>query len=162
MAHPVSDYGRAKLEMEQVVLKQDYPVSCLRIGNVAGADQLLENAARLLPEASLVLDRFSDGKSPVRSYIGPATLAQLLNSLAEAVAAGRTLPELMNISAPQPVAMAQLLEAGNINFTYREALPGAIPSVVLATDLLDGIHRFGQNDSAPTEMYRQWQDLRNI
>ena len=49
-------------------------VTALRIGNVAGADQLLLNAARATDAAPLRLDRLEGGAALSRSYIGPGAL----------------------------------------------------------------------------------------
>ena len=79
--HPVNDYGRAKLEAEAVADRwraRGLAITALRIGNVAGADALLGG---MRPGEPTRIDRFADGGSPVRSYIGPVTLADVLAKL---------------------------------------------------------------------------------
>ena len=163
--NPASEYGRAKLEMEAAAFTHAPPVTCLRIGNVAGADQLLLNAAEASPKSPMVLDRFDDGKTPVRSYIGPQTLAAVFVSLCNAVKGPLPLPKLMNVATPVPVEMQDLLlELASIGQKVPQNLVparlGAIARVVLNVDILQRFHRFEAIDSLPAEMVRQWQECR--
>lgn len=169
---PVSAYGRAKLAMEQAVQRWTAAqsgggpaVTCLRIGNVAGADQLLLNAERATVDTPVRVDRFSDGLTPRRSYIGPETLAATLASLMQAVRAGHSLPAVMNIAAPAPVTMAALLEAlaGHglpVLWRFQPAPGSATACVHLDTARLQSFHDFSKTDSTATEMIRQWQACR--
>lgn len=100
---PPGAYGQSKRAMERDCAGPG--VTCLRIGNVAGADALLTN-----PRRPLLLDRFADGTGPVRSYIGPATLARVLRALARAPA----LPGVLNLGAPRPADMAALAQAAGL------------------------------------------------
>ncbi len=151
---PMSPYGHAKLAMEQAAKgwaaqTPNAPhITCLRIGNVAGTDQLLLNAAS--PHA-VMLDRFANGQTPLRSYIGPITLAQVIASLLRA----KTLPDLLNIAAPKPVFMADLLASAKTGWTAQEAPPEALAKVCLDTNLLQNSHKFTPVDSNPDEMIRQ-------
>jgi len=155
---PLSAYGHAKLDMERAVARwhrarhtaQPPPpaVSCLRIGNVAGADQLLLNAAHGGP---VVLDRFADGASPLRSYIGPETLARVVMSLLWT----ETLPAILNVAAPHPVYMDALLSARGIDWQRRPAPPDAAPVICLDTSALQAVHDFCADDTAPWDMVRQ-------
>jgi UDP-glucose 4-epimerase len=156
-ATPISDYGRSKLAMERAVQnwRTDNPdaplkATCLRVGNVAGADRLLVNVLKEMP---LRLDQYSDGTSLKRSYIGPLTLAAILTSLCEA---GKDLPALLNIAAPRPVFMADLLTAANCNWLNQPAPNDAIKSVCLDTTALGAFHTFIARDSEPAELIRQW------
>lgn len=128
---PVSDYGRAKARMEEAVLRwrnraggaEVEPV-VLRLGNVAGADALLGAPAG----REIVLDRFADGTSPRRSYIGPVSLARCLARLA-------TLPDLpgiLNLAAPGAVAMSELLDAAGKRWRWQPAPEAAIACVELS------------------------------
>ncbi|MFD2738311.1 NAD-dependent epimerase/dehydratase family protein [Sulfitobacter aestuarii] len=131
---PVSDYGKAKLAMEQAARSAardlDQPLTILRIGNVAGADAILGNWH---PE--MQLDRFPDGRTPRRSYIGPESLALLLHQLTHLADA----PEILNISAPGCVEMGDLLDAAGLTWTPRPAGPGAIAEVRLSTARLEAL-----------------------
>lgn len=119
---PETDYGRAKLEMEQAVA--DRPrVCCLRIGNVAGADMLLGNAAK----GPVVLDQFADGQGPRRAYIGPRTLAQTLLQLSRQ----DDLPPVLNIAQPGLVPMADMLTAAGADWSWRPAPETALPELAL-------------------------------
>lgn len=164
---PASDYGRSKLAMEQAAFDWQAGqgpsaprLTCLRIGNVAGADQLLLNAGRAEQTAPLMLDRFADGSTPRRSYIGSETLAAVLVSLIRAAADGKVLPDILNIAAPGAVSMADLLDAyaaaGHPVARQDRAAPKtAIPLVALDTTRLEAFHRFTTADSEPREMIRQ-------
>jgi len=151
---PVSQYGQAKLAMEQAAKSWVKPASgppritCLRLGNVAGADQLLLNT---MGERPVILDRFANGQTPLRSYIGPITLARVVASLCAAPA----LPDVLNIAAPKPVFMADLLTYAKANWQFQDAPPEALAEVCLDTSRLQILHNFSPSDSAPDEMIRQ-------
>lgn len=158
---PQSDYGRAKLAMERAIAGAgagDINTCCLRISNVAGADQLLQNAFRAAPDRPMRLGRFRNGLSPCRSYIGPETLARVLAALLAAGLAARTLPPCLNIAAPQPVYMADLLlalgEKMPLAWEFCDA-GAALPRVELDTTRLARFHRFAAADSQPGEIIRQ-------
>lgn len=142
---PPSPYGQAKLAMERACAGPG--VTMLRIGNVAGADALLTN-----PRRPLLLDRFPDGAGPVRNYIGPRTLAQVLRALAEAPA----LPPVLNIATPRPVDMADLARAADLPMERQPAPPSALPRLTLATARLETLFRFDDTDSDPATMVAQW------
>ncbi|WP_370206211.1 NAD-dependent epimerase/dehydratase family protein [Pararhodobacter marinus] len=142
---PANPYGEAKLAMERACAAPG--VTMLRIGNVAGADALLTN-----PRRPLRLDRFADGTGPVRSYIGPQTLARLLHRLAQAPA----LPPVLNIGAPRPVDMADLALAAGLPVERQPAPPEAIAALRLDTTRLEQLFPFADTDSAPAAMIAQW------
>lgn len=158
---PVNAYGAAKLAMESAALRfsdQGGPgLTLLRIGNVAGTDMLMRNAMSGMP---LRLDRFADGRSPRRAYIGPETLARVLESLF----AAKSLPQVLNIAAPTPgdqgVEMAALLRAFAHSFEWQEAPDGALPALPLSTTRLSSLHRFAPGDGDAAEMVAQWNRLR--
>ena len=169
---PLSTYGAAKLGMERAVLGQPRQedgspvVCCLRIGNVAGADSLLTAALSASRAEPLRLDRFPDAGGPLRSYIGPITLARALESLGRA-ATGKAdssraaLPDTVNVASPEPVRMEALLKACeaaglNVPWTFRTAPASATRAVVLDTRRLAMFHAFGPDDSQPAEIVRQW------
>ena len=139
---PAAPYGGAKRAMEQTMLSEGGPVTCLRIGNVAGADQILGKAGK---GATRKLDCFPDGRTPRRSYIGPATLAQVLADLAIAAGQCRSLPDILNVASPGTVEMGALLDAAGSPWTPRTAPPDAIAEVALDTTTLN---RFSGQDPA--------------
>ncbi|WP_323037984.1 NAD(P)-dependent oxidoreductase [Pararhodobacter sp.] len=143
---PASAYGHAKLEMERRCAGPD--VCALRIGNVAGADALLTN-----PRRPLVLDQFPDGNGPIRSYIGPQSLARVLVTLAETPL---TLPPVLNIGAPLPVDMADLARAAGIPFDWHPAPPGATARLTLDLGHLETLVTFQDRDSTAAAMIAQW------
>lgn len=128
---PTSPYGRAKREMEQQALARGQelgvPVNILRIGNIAGLDAILGGW-----RPGFILDRFADGSSPRRSYIGVQSLAHVLAALLIC----EEVPAVLNIAQPGPVEMAVLLQAAGRAFTKRPAPESAIPEVALDLDLL--------------------------
>lgn len=148
---PVGAYGRAKLAMEAAVLRDTSPgTTLLRIGNVAGADALLGGAVGR--GGPVLLDRFADGTGPIRSYIGPASLARVLSDLLSAA----DLPGVLNVAAPGAVSMASLLDAGAIPWQGRPALDGAVQRVTMDTTRLQSVARLPEGSAHPAELVRQW------
>lgn len=147
---PPSAYGRAKLAMEHTCGEPDARpgVCALRIGNVAGADALLSNRER-----PLLLDRFAGETGPVRSYIGPVTLARVLLGLATT---GADLPPVLNVAAPQPVAMADLARAAGLPFVWRKAPEAAIERLVLDVSALASHIRLADTESQAATLVAQW------
>lgn len=115
---PSAPYGLAKLAMEQALA--NYPeVTCLRLGNVAGTDMLFQVAAR----QPVTLDRFVDGKSPQRSYIGPVTLADVLLRLSDP---DLPLPPVLNVANPGVLEMSQVMSAAGVAIAWRAAHASAL------------------------------------
>lgn len=132
---PLSDYGRAK-QAGEAVLTGLAGACALRIGNVAGADALLSGAH---PGVAVTLDRFADGTTPLRSYLGPQSLAETLFQLVIRATQAPS-PPVLNLSGPGPgVAMGDLLEAAGIRWQPRPAPEAALPEVVLDTARLAGL-----------------------
>lgn len=165
VCRPLSDYGSAKLVMEHALLTNSARaftgVTCMRIGNVAGADQLLLRGQACSADLPLVLDRFANNLYPLRSYIGPVTLAKTLIQLAKAAASGAECPPILNVAAPEPVYMDTLLDAvpdvaRPVNWRSSAAPDTAIPTVVLDTTRLEQLYRFAPSDSTAKEMISQW------
>jgi UDP-glucose 4-epimerase len=152
---PVGHYGAAKLAMERAVerfRRADIDLCCLRIGNVAGADAMLINAAKATTDSPVKIDRFGTGSGPVRSYIGPATLARVLVAL---LLNPFPLPPVLNVAAPQPVAMADLVVATGRPFQFCPAPATAIERIILDCSLLSDMFVFSSADSDPREMVSQ-------
>ncbi|SMY06532.1 NAD-dependent epimerase/dehydratase family protein [Flavimaricola marinus] len=119
---PANAYGEAKLRMEQTV-QGAAGVCCLRIGNVAGTDMLLRNAAL----GPVTLDQFADGSAPRRCYIGPLSLAATMLTLIDQP----TLPRLANVAAPGELGMDALLTAAKADWRWRPAPADALPALSL-------------------------------
>lgn len=152
---PVNEYGRAKLQAEAVAarwLAQGLAVTALRIGNVAGADALLGG---MQPGQPTKIDCFADGTGPVRSYIAPITLADVLAKLL-----GQDLPPVLNIGAPDPVAMADLAQAAAADWHYQLAPPTAYQRITLDCSLLAQHYRFTESQSDAAAMVAEWQSTR--
>lgn len=158
---PVTDYGRSKYSMETTARAQaralGVKLCCLRIGNVSGADALLLTGAALAAGETILLDRFHDGGTPVRSYMGPRTFARILRSLIHNRA---DVPEVLNIAAPKPVSMLALAEAAQMPVTLRPVDAQDHQYVTLDCQALAALHAFEPLASDPSEIVRQWQDLR--
>ena len=155
---PANAYGEAKLAMEHAChehAKADLDVCCLRIGNVAGADALLLNVAELGPDEPVVIDTFADGRGPVRSYIGPKSLARVLNKLA---VHDTVLPPALNIAAPDPISMDALAQAAGQPWTAKPAHSAAQQSITLDTMLLNEFCSFSREESCPSDMVSQWKE----
>jgi nucleoside-diphosphate-sugar epimerase len=148
---PVSDYGRAKLDMERtgcdLAQRLSPRVTSLRIGNIAGADAILGGW-----RPGFQLDRFEDGTTPRRSYIGLVTLARVLRHLGTV----STLPPVLNVAAPGVFEMGDLLDAAGLDWTARPAPSSAIPSVALATDRLRQYFQFEENLCTPQALVAEW------
>jgi len=149
---PVSDYGRAKAAMEARAadLGRDLgvPVTSLRIGNIAGADAILGGW-----RPGFTLDRFADGRTPRRSYIGPVTLARVL----ERLCLTPDLPGLLNIAAPGMVEMGALLDTAGLAWVPRPAPDGAIAQVALDVTGLCG--RLPLVPATAAGLVAEWRDL---
>lgn len=121
--HPENPYGHAKLEMEKALETYPFSVS-LRIGNVFGTDTL----SRTAESKAVTLDRFPDGRSPRRSYIGPLTLGRVLARLLDPEL---DVPSVLNVASPGVFAMGTLLEAAGVSFETRPAPESALPELEL-------------------------------
>lgn len=114
---PPSAYGRAKLEVEQILSAGFGPrLTILRLANLAGADALLGGAGQGGP---VILDPVAGQPGgPERSYIGPKTLMRALDRLLGALADGRDLPAVLNLAQPGALGMASLLEAAGRDWRF--------------------------------------------
>ena len=126
--YPRSDYGRAKLAMEQAVAGRPN-VTCLRIGNVMGCDGLSAAMAR----GPVGLERFADGTGPARMMIGPADFAQTLLAL---LAHEGPLPPVLNVAAYPIIAMQDLLVAAGADWHWDVAAQGGLPALRLDLTVL--------------------------
>ncbi|MEX5516777.1 NAD-dependent epimerase/dehydratase family protein [Pseudophaeobacter sp. 1A09344] len=156
--HPATPYGAAKAEMEAQALRLGaevgVAVTALRIGNIAGLDAILGGW-----RPGFQLDRFADGTTPRRSYIGVRMLAQLLAALVQ----HRGLPEVVNVAQPSPVAMGDLLRAARLDFSLRPAPDSAIPEVALEVTRLAGLlpPDVPLPPADPAQLVAEWAALRD-
>lgn len=157
-SNPANDYGRAKLDMEQACTPwrdKGMDVCCLRIGNVAGADALLLNAAKTAPGQSIEIDIFANGHGPLRSYIGPRTMASVLHHLC---LHDGNLPPILNVAAPIPIHMEALANAAGQAWTARKNSHHQYQNITLNCEALAGIYTFETSDSEPATMVSQWKE----
>ncbi|RVT85374.1 NAD-dependent epimerase/dehydratase family protein [Rhodobacteraceae bacterium CCMM004] len=152
---PAGPYGAEKLRMEAAVAEaaQGLGVTCLRVGNVAGAgapfDTLAAGAERPW------LHRFADGTGPSRSYVGPVTLAHCLAALCRLAAAGQPLPPVLNLAAPRPTAMADIYAARGRSFAWRPAPPDGLHRVHLDCTRLSALVPLPQNAGAAATLWAE-------
>lgn len=127
---PISQYGISKAEMETEAAA--FPnATCLRIGNVAGADALLGQSRR-----EYVVHQFSDDQFVSRSYIGPGNLVKVLKMLCTSK---HDLPPILNVAIEGAVSMTALLNCAGLNWTAEPAPELAIPKVELDVTLLQNL-----------------------
>jgi DNA-binding MarR family transcriptional regulator len=109
----------------------------LRIGNVVGADALLGPRTDGGP---VVLDPVPgrDG-GPLRSWIGPVTLARVLAALCRMACEDR-LPSLLNLATAPPLPMADLLDAAGRAWRYGPPNPAVVPAAVLSAERLAALY----------------------
>ncbi|MFN4157027.1 MAG: NAD-dependent epimerase/dehydratase family protein [Gemmobacter sp.] len=159
---PPSAYGAAKLAMEtaaQAMANQPGApgLTILRIGNVAGCDALLGGWR---PGREVTLDLVpGQAGGPLRSYIGPASLGAVLAALVARAVAGAVLPRLLNIAAPHPVRMADLLRAAGLPWHWGPPNPAVIPAVTLDTARLQALVPLPPEASLPETMVREWRQV---
>lgn len=169
-ARPPSDYGAAKLAMERAALAAaagggtsggtsgGTGITCLRIGNVVGADALVGRLRQ--PPGEAVIDPVPGrAGGPVRSFVGPVTLARVLARLAGLAAAGRALPQVLNLAAPRPVAMADLADAAGLAWRHGPPNPAVIPAVTFDTARLAALVPLPPAASDPAAMVAEWRSL---
>lgn len=131
--NPANPYGQAKADMEAAIAAVDSPVqSCsMRIGNVAGADGLFKS---IRERGRITLDQFPDGQGPERFYIAPTDFARVLMALS--LCDLEQLPKLINVAAPKPTPMADLVRAAGKPLDWKPAPEGAKQHVGIDTTLL--------------------------
>lgn len=152
---PVNAYGRSKLEAE-IALEAGagrLPWTALRLGNIAGADALLGQN-----RDSYQLDPVPDGGAgPLRSWIGPQSLARVIENLVEKLYSGESLPKAINVAAQPALRMGDILDAAGKPWRFGPENPAVVPSATLATDLLSRI--CGEIQVTPTSLVNEVTNL---
>ncbi len=136
---PPSPYGLAKLQAEQALIQATggQGLVLLRLANLAGGDVLFGNIRAGLP---ITLDPIAGQEGgPIRSYIGPVSLAQALSGLVGHLRAGRALPQVLNLAQPGAVAMADVLRAAGANWHFGPPRAAAVPRVTLDVTRLQAL-----------------------
>lgn len=139
---PQGAYGRAKLAAENALVSGleagDMALVRLRIGNIVGADALV-GAARA--GEKVLLDPVPGRPGgPVRSWLGPVTLARLIAQLARDMGSGEALPGILNLASDPPLSMASLLDAATIPWTYGPPRAGVIAAATLSLARLAALY----------------------
>lgn len=151
---PVSDYAKAKLGAEQVFVagNTDCPVSILRIANVVGADALLAAAESGM---EVTLDPVPNQKGgPIRTWIGPFTLAKALSDLISIVTKGQSLPGVLNLACQPPIAMADILDASGHEWRFGDVNPAVNARSVVPTEGLYALVDMPQ--VTPASLIAEW------
>ncbi|WP_096786971.1 NAD(P)-dependent oxidoreductase [Rhodobacter sp. CZR27] len=158
---PDHPYGQAKLAMERAALgwaETARPgLTLLRLGNVAGADALLGTVRP--PDQPVILDPVPGGGGPVRTYIGPLTLARVLERLVWLAAQGTELPRVLNLGAPPAVDMADLLDAAGLAWRWGPRREGVIPRVALGLERLQALCPLPADAARPATLVAEWRTL---
>lgn len=155
---PVTAYGRAKAAMEKLARTARQPgVTCLRIGNVVGADGVLARTN----EGIIVLDTASACPAgPERSWIGPVSLAQILAALIGVLLDGADLPRALNLVQDPPFPMSRLIDAAGLRWRLDPTRPAPVPRAALSNrrlaHLLPGPHLH----TSPERLVAEWHSLR--
>lgn len=151
--NPQSEYARAKVRMETraaaLGAEVNVPVCALRIGNIAGLDAILGGW-----RPGFALDRFADGHTPRRSYVGVRTLADMLWD----VVSGDNCPPALNIACPGAIGMGALLDAAGLDWAPRPPGDTAIPKVELDVSALSACTDRAARHADPLQMIREWRD----
>lgn len=155
---PASDYGRAKLRMEAEVADLEHDGiahCCLRLANVVGADSL---APALKGENPVTLTRFDDGHGPLRSYIAPGHLLEVLRYLSALPPA--RLPAILNIASSAPVEMAALARAAGKSVVWKPVTPADRQRVTLSTERLAALLPDLPLHKTAEDMIADWQQAK--
>ncbi len=156
---PQNEYGEAKLQMEKCCepwRKRGLEICCMRIGNVAGADALMGNFSANRLFSPLTIDLFEDGRGPIRSYIGPRTMYEVLQTLCLMKNAP---PDILNLAAPVPVRMEDIADAAGQNWVGVSKKDNGSQNITLDCSVLSQLHDFDEIDSSPEELVHQWKGL---
>lgn len=150
---PVTRNGKTKRQLELCLSAAD-KVAFLRIGNVVGADALI--GARC---EGLVLDRAQGSdRGPIRSWIGPRTLAEVLGDLLALAVSGNPLPRQLNIAQEPALAMADLADADQRHWRY-SARMAEVGSIRVDCRLLQATLGRAVAPAAAAALVGEWRSL---
>ena len=161
---PLTPYGASKAEMEAAAhaapTGKDQPaITVLRIANVAGSDALLAAAKQhIVDEKPMFLHQFPNGDAPVRSYIGPKDLFDVVDKLSKPH--GDPL-RTFNVAAAHPVSLDRALEGykqfllPTLEWKYAPVPSKIPPTVFLSTKRLERFVNPIKNDNYAFEMAQQ-------
>jgi hypothetical protein len=80
-------------------------------------------------------------------------------ALAVLAAEGAPLPSVLNIGAPEPVRMADLLQAAGLDWRYGSANPDVLARAVVDTQRLQSLLPEMAISSDPADMVAEWRQL---
>lgn len=155
---PVSCYGHSKIDMETWINEQPEHTELtnitLRVANVVGADSL---APGLMSDKPIAVDRFADGAGPQRSYVAAGDLFDVFCRLSQM--SPKTIPPLLNIAAPNPVAMEDLAHAARKKLIWRDAPRNAVQTVSLDVSALRKLLPEACSRTTAAQMIDDWREL---
>ena len=153
---PPNPYGQSKCDMERAVAQlppSEITHCCLRLANVVGADSL---APALSSEATtpVSLTQFADGRGPLRSYISPGHLLEVLFALTRLPHAA--LPDVLNLAASPAVEMQALCQAAGKQVQWKPETPNDHQQVTLDTTRLADLLPDVALHKTASEMISDW------
>lgn len=155
---PSNEYGHDKFAMEKIALDwrdRGVETCSMRIGNVAGADALLLYGRGT---ETRTIDRFADGRGPVRSWIDGFTLS---DAIADLALSPEVLPPAVNVACDPPYAMDELADLAGIPWTSRPAIPSAPHSLAMNNQLLRQFSSSVPQTLSARTLIGRWQRMRD-
>lgn len=154
---PASPYGQAKAEMEEMLQGTNGPKPViLRVSNVIGADAISRSLAS---DAPVILDRFADGRGPVRSFIGIADLARIIAALSTCPL--EECPDVLNIASPDGLPMDAILNATGRDFEWRDPPETALRVATVSTRRLQQSKLPQPCSVTAQSLYDDWRQFRD-
>ncbi len=150
---PLTRNGKTKLQLELSLSSADR-VGFLRLGNVVGADALIGTRRE-----GLVLDRAQGSdRGPMRSWIGPQSLAAVLGDLLALAVSGSPFPRQLNIAQEPALAMADLADADGRHWRFSGQM-AEVGSVRVDCRLLQAILGKAVAPAEAAALVGEWRSL---
>lgn len=156
---PTNLYGESKVlaEVSTTHLEDSQINIChLRLGNVMGCDQLT-NELNLSADLKLTINK--DGKSPIRSYVDPLNLAEIIVSLTKVK---QVLPSYLNVATCEEVEMSDILRRLNVKWQPSLVANSANDYIALNTQMLGSLIGKERLMQTPQELMHNYKIIRNI
>lgn len=159
---PETHYGQSKKAMEDTVESwvkayPDGPTACLmRLANVVGADSLFSAMNEPKP---MVLDQFSDGSFPCRSYVSVSCFSKAIQGILNCIPSN--FPPVVNIAEPDMYSMWDLVRSSGRAVRFQKANRAALTQVGMDVDLLQGMTGALTRKTA-TNLINEWRKLNEV
>lgn len=157
---PSNEYGSSKLKMERSLAqyrKLGLNICSLRIGNVLGADSLWRSIRSASKDRAVKLDRYPNGRGPLRSYIEPSTLLKVLERLS--LLNGSELPQVLNVANPHATQMEDILNSVGVPWQWSPSSFESLQKIVLDCSSLEEIFDFSSVELDATSMVNRLYQL---